>query len=279
MPAHGSQSRRAILTAAASAALATVATALARPLRTQAATDHLVRLNNEDNTTVIEGRSEHQAGFSLSGGGVGVYGYSESSTGVLGFSVAAKGVHDGSDDGVGVYGGSLRGTGVEGGSGTVNGVQGSSQSSTASGVYGDGTYAGGYGVAGRTNAPSLGVNNQYAAGVLGENIATGVGVWARSAHGVALYADAVNANAFALRANGVSQFKRSGRPTILAGHSSVSRSSIRIDPGTLVLASLQQDRPGVYVRSTVPNAASDAFTIRLNKAVTSDTKVAWFLVN
>ena len=46
-----------------------------------------------------------------------------------------------------------------------------------------------------------------------------------------------------------------------------------------VLATLQQDRAGVWVRSAVPNAPGDSFTITLNKAVTTATKVAWFLVN
>jgi hypothetical protein len=46
-----------------------------------------------------------------------------------------------------------------------------------------------------------------------------------------------------------------------------------------VLATLQQDRPRVFVRSAVPNAAGNSFTVRLNKAVGSDTTVGWLLVN
>jgi hypothetical protein len=46
-----------------------------------------------------------------------------------------------------------------------------------------------------------------------------------------------------------------------------------------VLAVLQQDRSGIYVRSAVPDAAGDSFTLHLNNAVSSDTKVRWFIVN
>ena len=73
--------------------------------------------------------------------------------------------------------------------------------------------------------------------------------------------------------------RRSGKLTILAGHASVTKSSIRVDAGSLVLAVLQQDRSGIYMRSAVPDAAGDSFTIHLNKAVSSDTKVGWFIVN
>ena len=48
---------------------------------------------------------------------------------------------------------------------------------------------------------------------------------------------------------------------------------------SLVLATMQQDRAGVYVRSAVPNAATSSFTINLSKAVTASTSVAWFVVN
>lgn len=111
------------------------------------------------------------------------------------------------------------------------------------------------------------------------NVADGVGVWARSAHGIALFADPVSPDAIAINAQGVVQFSRSGRLTVTAGTSAVTKTGIRVDAGTLVLATLQQDRPGVFVRSAVTNAVGDSFTIQLNKVVASDTRVAWFLVN
>lgn len=133
-------------------------------------------------------------------------------------------------------------------------------------------------MAGRSAAGPLG-HGADAAATLGDNTADGVGVWGRSAHGIGVYADAANPNAVSFKANGVTQFARSGKLTIAAGHSSVTKTSVRVDPGTLVLATLQQVRAGVYVAAAVPDAAGDSFTITLSKAVSSATTVAWFLVN
>jgi len=46
-----------------------------------------------------------------------------------------------------------------------------------------------------------------------------------------------------------------------------------------LLATMQQDRADVYVRSAVPNPAANSFTIHLSKAVSVSTSVAWFVVN
>lgn len=146
--------------------------------------------------------------------------------------------------GTGVVGSSPAGDGVRG-SGGANGVSGTTASATASGVSGENTTTG-FGVAGRANA--------------------GTGVLADSLNGTAL------------NVKGVAKFSRSGKLLIASGTSSVTKTGIRIDPGTLVLAMLQHDRPGIYVRSAVPNVAADSFTIRLNAAVGSNTTVAWFLV-
>ena len=46
-----------------------------------------------------------------------------------------------------------------------------------------------------------------------------------------------------------------------------------------MLATLQQDKTGLYVRSAVPNVPGSSFTIHLSKAVTASITVAWFVVN
>jgi hypothetical protein len=219
-----------------------------------------------------------QGVYGQSSSGIGVWGNAPSGTGVFGGSNSSYGVSGNSGSSYGVFGFSDSGDGVYGQTSSGNGVHGKSSSASASGVYGE-NQASGYGVAGRSSAPALGVNGIYAAATLGENTGSGIGVWARSQHGVGLYADAVNPDAIALRASGVTVFTRSGRLTVKAGVVAVTKTGIRIDAGTLVLATLQQDRPGVFVRSAVPNAAGNSFTIRLNMSVDSDTKVGWFLVN
>ena len=53
-----------------------------------------------------------------------------------------------------------------------------------------------------------------------------------------------------------------------------TRTGVALTSASLVLATMQQDRAGVYVRSAVPNATASSFTIHLSKAVTASTSVA-----
>jgi hypothetical protein len=256
------RTRRAVL----AGGIATAAAALlGRPQPASAHDPDDVRLGADNSaasvTTVTNTASNAWAFQAVATSGIGVYGDSGSGAGA-----------------VGVFGASSSGYGVYGDSTSGNGITGHTSSSGASGVYGENRHEG-YGVAGRSNSRPLGTGGVFAAATLGDNTANGVGVWARSTHGIGLYADAVEADAVALQANGVTQFRRSGKLTVLAGHSSVSKTGIRIDPRSLVLAVLQEDRPGIHVRSAVPNPAGDSFTVRLNTAVATDTKVGWFVVN
>jgi hypothetical protein len=269
------RSRRALLLGAAGGVAAAVAGGLGLPTVVDAHDPDDVRLGSDNSagglTTIINTDGSAFAGYA-SGTGTGVLGNSVAAPGVAGSGVVGL-----ANSGYGVVGQSNSGPGVYALSTENNGVLAYSQTPTASGVYGE-NFRAGYGITGRSNAPAL-IAGAGAAASLGDNTADGIGVWARSAHGIALFADAANSDAVSLKATGVAQFKRSGKLTVAAGSGSVTRTGIRIDPGTLVLATLQQDRPGVFVRSAVPNAAGDSFTVRLNKAVGSDTMVGWFLVN
>jgi hypothetical protein len=261
-PESKSASRRALLVGALGGIGALAASAIGRASPVRATNNDPITVGNAftgTSTTSISNSSNNNTVF---------YGYS---------TTGGTGVEGSSSSGLGVFGSSSSNAGVRGLSGSLNGVFGESFAAGASGVYGENNFHG-YGVAGRSNSGPL-VSGAGQAATLGDNTADGIGVWARSAHGIGLFADAVNADAVALKAQGVAQFTRSGRLTILAGQASVTKSSIRIDAGSLVLAVLQQDRSGIFVRSAVPNATGDSFTIHLNKAVASDTKVGWFIVN
>jgi hypothetical protein len=85
--------------------------------------------------------------------------------------------------------------------------------------------------------------------------------------------------ATALAVQGPAVFSRSGVLIITAGKSSATQTGVALTSASLVLATLQQDRTGVYVRSAVPKPAASSFTIHLNKAVSVSTRVAWFIVN
>jgi hypothetical protein len=116
-------------------------------------------------------------------------------------------------------------------------------------------------------------------GVLGTAVA-GSGVHGRAtvAAGVGVRAENTAGGA-ALQATGPAVFSRSGLLTVAAGSSSATRTGVALTAASLVLATLQQDRAGVWVRSAVPNVAGSSFTIHLSTAVAASTTVAWFVVN
>jgi len=67
--------------------------------------------------------------------------------------------------------------------------------------------------------------------------------------------------------------------TVAAGSSKVTKTGVALTAASLVLATLHQDVPGVWVRSAVPDSAGSSFTVHLNKAAPASTKIAWFVVN
>ncbi len=170
-------SRRALLAGAAGAAGATVVSAFARPIPAEATKDRVSYINNENSNDVITAASVHQHGFSGSGTGIGVYGYSDSGIGVSGGSGASDGVHGTSNTGSGVVGNSNFNTGVMGevfvASGTTYGVLGVSHSNTGVGVYGHASATSGttVGVLGRVESASgVGVQGTAAVGRGGQFI-------------------------------------------------------------------------------------------------------------
>ena len=160
-------------------------------------------------------------------------------------------VGTGSGDGSGVTGngGPNAGIGVAGvGVGGGVGVWGTGGNGTGAGVWGTG--GGGPGVRGTSQAAS-------APGVLAENTAGGT----------------------ALKVSGPAAFSRSGVLTVAAGKSSATQTGVALTSARLVLATLQQNLSGVYVRAAVPNITGSSFTVYLSKAPTASSKVAWFVVN
>src|SRR5215472_14616978 len=219
-------------------------------------------------------------GFTDSGSGAGVLGENAASggSGVAGTGgpngVGVHGTGGGAATGVVGTGGSNGGSGVTGtgggsggegvvglGAGTGPGLLGTGGASNGTGVQGFGGSANGAGVEGFGSGSGNGVHGTATA-------SGGVGVLAENTAGGA-----------ALQANGPAVFSRSGVLTVAAGKSSATQTGVALTAASLALATLQQDRAGVYVRSAVPNVTGSSFTIHLNKAVSASTSVAWFVVN
>ena len=83
----------------------------------------------------------------------------------------------------------------------------------------------------------------------------------------------------ALSVQGPAVISRSGILTVRAGQSSATKTDVPLTSASLVLATLQQDHEGVWVRSAVPGAARNSFTVHLSKAAPARMTVAWFVVN
>ena len=97
--------------------------------------------------------------------------------------------------------------------------------------------------------------------------ASGPGVQARSTTGPAL------------KVLGRAQFSLSGVAVVQAGRATVTVNNVSLSNGSLVLALIQGNVSGTWVRSVVLDLVGDKFTIRLNKVVPSATFVGWFAVN
>jgi hypothetical protein len=208
----------------------------------------------------------------------------------------------------GVFGRSNEGTGVEGRGGQIgvhgriarigvlgegaDGVRGTTTTPDGRGVLGTSNAAGGVGVYGDNSGGGTGVYGKGKAAVYGEGVgATGVGVQGSGLNGVQGYTEApggagvVATNAVgetALRVNGKAQFTRSG--TTLISHpesSAIVGGDLVLSSESLVLATVQNDLAGVYVRAAVPDPSSGSFTVYLNQAAPpgSTVTVAWFIVN
>jgi hypothetical protein len=198
-------------------------------------------------------------GSSSGGRNVAMYGQSQNGgLGVAGVSNDSLGA-DVTD--IGVYG-------LGGGVGPAVGVWG--ESPTDTGVVGFGPWgvygSGDVGLVGDVNVGQTGIY-----GFIGSTAAP------NPPGNVAIYAAAATTAQTALRVNGKAVFSRSGRLTITAGHSSIAKTLSGVSTSSLVLATLQSLRSGVYVAAVVPTTGK--FTIYLNKAVASSTYVAYFVLN
>jgi len=106
----------------------------------------------------------------------------------------------------------------------------------------------------------------------------GISVRARTKNGIGVYAEATGG--YALQVSGRAVFNRSGRAKVAAGTSSKTVEGFAMTAATLVIATVQGNPAGVWVRNVSINDAQDTFTIRLNKAAPSGgVLVAFFIVN
>jgi len=250
--------RRALLAAGAAGVAAAAAQAMVGPAAVAAA-DHdplkIGEMNTGSAETVLNVPGTNGLGV-RSGGGDGLRGSS---------SVANKsGVYGWNDNGQG-YGVTGRNT-VSGAYGYLGsgwrGVYGFIGGDAQIAMEGETSHAGGYAIA-ATNTGS------HTRALLGTPT-TGVDAYAP-----------MNPNGYyGLQTYGRLHFShRSGLLTIPKGKSSVSTTVHALTSSSMVLATPQTNRSGVYVQAAVASPAADRITIYLNKKVTAATTVAYFVLD
>jgi hypothetical protein len=167
--------------------------------------------------------------------------YGQNGVGVRGPSLAP--------DGVGVLGFHPQRTGVWG-SGSI-GVVGQSSHDFGIGVEGD-------------------ASGQGAIGVFGA---------ASGSRGIGVYATAPSPDSAALQVNGRAVFSQSGRIVVPAGATSATQSGLSLSTAAFVVATLQQNLPGVAVRAAIPDPVAGTVTVFLTGAPSVDATVGWMAVN
>ena len=248
-------------------------------------------------------------GFNTDPGGFGVYGVNNSSGNWGSLGRPMEGIKGYSKDLVGVLGQSGAAEGIRGQSGTGDGVVGQSNAAVKSGVYGYNTNKDGYGVWG-ANLPAkthgyLGGASIGVQGVVDDVVGCGVkgvnkahsgpavqgingasGTWGSLGGWAGVQCSGPMGTAYALDVAGHVQFHTSGVLTMPAGKSSVTFDTLgpggaplKLLSGSMVLATPQTNRAGLYVQAAVPNVVKGTVTIYLNKKAPAATKVAWFILN
>jgi hypothetical protein len=186
---------------------------------------------------------------------------------------------------------STDGAGVNG-QGELYGVAGNGKGPVSTGINGTGNK---YGVRGNgvVDPKSVGVfgtgelngveghtANDMASGVYGQNDGSGYGVAGRAQSGTGVLAE--SANGVALSVVGKARFSRSGTKavpaTVSVPKSSVRVSNVALSSTSFIIATPQNNIPGVWVQAAVPNVAGSYITIYLNKAVTQKYVVGWMVI-
>jgi hypothetical protein len=215
-------------------------------------------------------------------------------TGVHGSVAAANGLGVLGEGDTGVLGAGIFGV-VGGVDATGIGVYGSASASAIPNVYGKtgvigqsdlgGTAIVGFtglsapvppadtGIYGRSNTG--GANGRGLTGFC----AAGIGLLGQTNTGVGVRAYSGTNTGVALRVSGKAAFDRSGKLTITAGHSSITKTAIPLTSASFILATLQKNVAGLAIQAAVTNPAGSSFTIYLNKAPSVSVAVAWLAVN
>ncbi len=83
---------------------------------------------------------------------------------------------------------------------------------------------------------------------------------------------------YALETRGRVRFSSAGRATVPAGQARVVLANLALSTTSMVLATLQTRKKGVYVESAIAEPATNTATVYLNKATPTAVDVGWFVI-
>jgi hypothetical protein len=143
-------------------------------------------------------------------------------------------------------------------------------------VVGVNTAADGYGM--RATGAYIGMD--AIGGEIGTSSSSdyGVAVLGATYDGVALKGTTSVPQGWALQTEGPVRFSTAGRATIPAGKDKVVLSGLPITASTMVLATPQTRRKGIYVEAVVPNTQNGTATVYLNAATPAALVIGWFVI-
>ncbi len=224
--------------------------------------------------TGLIGRSTTPGAADVDGHGTGIIGTAgdaadvslgTNQTGIYGFS-------NDTNAAAGVWGDTILGTGVVGTG--AWGVYGAGDIGLVGDAEGAGT--GVYGFAGDQAilAPPA---STAVAGVAGVNGGVGVRGHVSSGTGVGVLASSASVSQTALQVSGKIKLSRSGRASVGSTSSSRKVTMAGVTTSSYVVATMQTNVSGLYVRAVVPTTGS--FTIYLSKAPGKTAVVAYVVVN
>jgi hypothetical protein len=106
----------------------------------------------------------------------------------------------------------------------------------------------------------------------------GIGVWGKTGNGIGVRAEAQGPGGYGLEVRGKAVFSRSGKITFSRGQASRTV-SVPVTTASLVLATIQGNVEGTWVRGVGLDTGRGVIAIRLNKAAPVGLTVGWFVVN
>jgi hypothetical protein len=297
--ADAPRSRRSVIAAALGGAGALIAASLGRAAPAAAADGESLLLGK--GTTPTENQATTVTVVNSSADGIG--GVSAAGTGLIGRS-AAPGAEDVPGHGTGIIGATGNGSGVSAGT-NQTGVYGFADDSiAAAGVWGDtiqgtgvvgtgawGVYGGGdIGVVGDVEGASTAVYgfagdqdivvppaSTAVAGLAGDNGHVGVRGHVMTGTGIGVWASSASVTQTALLVQGKVRLSRSGRVSVGSTSSSRKVTMVGVTSSSYVVATMQTNVSGLYVRAVVPTAGS--FRIYLSKAPGKTVYVGYVVVN